>query len=488
MLDECLATDVILDFENPWYPPSPEIFLTSLAWSLFSIEGTDSNTKRRYRRNQRQSRPAASVSAKVRTDYEYSAEILSAGEVGFANQLASYGFSAVRSASSHSTQVSKDFVNATLNAVTGTTSVSSDGIAVSPLTPALAMAQTVKGMRGAQANYALMVEQMWRVTGKKDSSLAESWLGANDRLLKKNSFLRQLDLALDATPGFGPRKSKAVREVAQPWRLADENPGLLKNTPYGWFERSWTNLTSDAWVDALPPRVWTDWASTLIRTSFGLGILWQANWYHLVARSIMDGDNGLPLDRIDSLELIPWQPRSMPITLRHVKNRIDTQVSSSFRLKEQFAGWSSEFNKVSETGAWSDFAQWIRQSNDRSQVLANLRHMQGNYGKSKDAVEAVSYSLNVRKDFGVGADNFGLLRQVSRRFRVPQPPTEWLAAISSLISPTPSTTINLGQLQSELYCMGLRPPTTDLIWDLESAGLAKGSADADLGLEIQTAY
>ena len=487
-MNDFSAADVILDFENPWYPPSPEIFLTSLAWSLFSIEGVESNSKRRYRRNQRQSRPSTSVSTRAQTNYEYSAEILSSGETGFANELASQGFSAVRSASSHATQVPKDFVNATLNAVTGTTSVSSDGIAVSPLTPALAMAQNVKGMRGATANYALMVEQMWRVTGKKSQSLAESWLDANSRLLAKNNFLRQLDSALDATQGFGPRARKVVKEVAQPWPLADRNPTLLRKTPYGWFERSWNHLTSDAWVEALPPRVWTDWASTLIRTSFGLGILWQANWYHLVARSILDGDEIPPLDRLDSMELIPWQPRTMPLTLRHVKNRLDLQVSTSFRLKQQFAEWVSDFNADSESESWSEFSDWIRQSQGRQQTLANLKQMSGNYGKSKDAVEAVSYSLNVRKDFGLGADNFGLLRLVSRRFRVPQPPTEWLAAISSLVSPTPSTTINLGQLQAELHCMGLRPPTNDLILDLESAGLAKGSADADLGLEIQTAY
>ena len=487
-MDDLTATDAILHFENPWYPPSPEIFLTSLAWSLFSIEGVNSKTKRRYRRNQRQSRPATSASAQVRTNYEYSAEILASGETGFAHQLASQGFSAVRSASSNSTQVPRDFVNATLNACTGTTSISSDGVAVSPLTPALAMAKTPTGMRGATANYALMVEQLWRVTGKKDQSLAESWLDANNRLLNKNNFLRQLDLALDATPGFGPRTRKAVKEVAQPWGLAEKDPGLLRHTPYGWFERSWTHLTSDAWVEALPPRVWTDWASTLIRTSFGLGILWQAHWYHLVARSILDGNEELPLDRLDSIELIPWQPRTMPLTLRHVKNHLEMQVATSFRLKDHFEQWAAEFNGVSENGSWTDFADWIRQSEEKRKSISNLKQTKQNYGKSKDAVEAFSYALNVRKDFGLGADNFGLLRLVSRRFRVPQPPTEWLAAISSLVSPTPSSTINLGQLQSELHCMGLRPPTNDLILDLESAGLAKGSADADLGLEIQTAY
>ena len=60
--------------------------------------------------------------------------------------------------------------------------------------------------------------------------------------------------------------------------------------------------------------------------------------------------------------------------------------------------------------------------------------------------------------------------------------------MASIACGNPGGEANLRELNAQLNQVGLHPPVHDLIHLLEIAGLANGSADADEGVRIQSAY
>jgi hypothetical protein len=101
--------------------------------------------------------------------------------------------------------------------------------------------------------------------------------------------------------------------------------------------------------------------------------------------------------------------------------------------------------------------------------------------------EAVKYALLTRDASGPFADYYGLLRS-SGRFLTVQPGTEWMAVVASLAGDGPGKTSDVATLMLSLQELGLRPEAGDLIQLLEKAGLARGSADADRGVVIESAF
>ncbi|BDQ00949.1 hypothetical protein AKACHI_12850 [Aquiluna sp. KACHI24] len=485
-MNECKVRDLFPKLNRPEYPTSPEIFLTSIAWGLFDVEGVSADVRRKFRRQQRHSDQNASGEQRG-GKVEYSWERLVEPSSGFASNLRDAGFALSRGSVGEQLLISSDFVKALLSGVTGTTSIKSDSIAVSPLSPSLALLQTVKGMKGTNANFALMFEQIWQL-GLVDSedSIGESWLRASERMLDRNMHLKALDRALDSTKGFGPRVRKNSRSSqSEPWAIGQAYPELMIQSPMGWFTRSWKNLTSEQWIDALPPRVWTDWASAVLRTAFGMTYLWEAAWYHTVAENILSRESQqFNFSSMRGALLLPWAPSDLPISLRGVKGYIDKKVRTGSEISSLLSTTVKEMGLADvslEVGL-----EALRRNANFLKSLAAAKNLPTT--RHTSTVEAVTYSLNIRKEFGEGADHFGLLSLKGGRFRVPDPGTEWLAAVVSLSSRAPRESINMGNLLFELNSMGLNPPTSELVSELERAGLARGSADADIGLNIDTAF
>ncbi|XAZ32259.1 hypothetical protein AAHB34_05300 [Paenarthrobacter ureafaciens] len=101
--------------------------------------------------------------------------------------------------------------------------------------------------------------------------------------------------------------------------------------------------------------------------------------------------------------------------------------------------------------------------------------------------EAIKYALKVRESFGEFADHYGLLAQ-NHRYLTVEPRTEWVAVIASLSCPEPGGETDVGRVLLGLDELGIRPGLADLIRLLEKAGLARGSADADQGVIVQSAF
>src|SRR5690606_210126 len=97
--------------------------------------------------------------------------------------------------------------------------------------------------------------------------------------------------------------------------------------------------------------------------------------------------------------------------------------------------------------------------------------------------EAIRYALKTREHSGRFADHFGLLEQRGRWLFI-SPGAEWIVVIASLAAGGPGGVTDAKTVMTKLHQMGLRPELRDLVILLEAAGLARGSADADFGLEV----
>lgn len=475
--------DLIVPLSRPEYPSSPEIFLTSMAWRHFEVPEFDAKTKRRFRRHQRGSEGVLGVSG--RSAYQYSWDSLLDPSSGFAQNLQLEGINWSRTGSTSSEQLSSELLRAVLSGISGTTSEKSDSISVAPLVPGLALLQTVSGMKGTSANFAGIFEQFGALGGYQDGEVSSAWLRSTDQIKDSNPFLRALDNALDRTSGFGPRVSRKLPKLPEKWTVLESLRGLQNESPFGWFARSWTNLNSESWVNSLPPRVWADWASSLLRTAFGFSYLWEAHWYHRLADLVLS-ENEITVDDLGRPfeTLLPWVPAELPISLRGVKGYIDKTIRTGGEISGVF---TKKFEEIdAETLDWDEGLKALRSDKSFRRNLSDAKNLPTK--RQTSTVEAVTYSLNIRKEFGEGADYFGLLSLKSRKYRIPDPGTEWLAMMVSLASAQPGGVINMGKLVTELNSVGLNPPTGELIRKLEQAGLARGSSDSDFGMEIETAF
>lgn len=470
--------DLFPPLRRPEYPSSPEIFLTSLAWNRYGFEDLESGYRLKYMRQQKTTNKTSKGGKKV----DFSHDRLSDSTSSLRFRLASNGFSDGFRGGNES--VTRDLVDAILDGISSTSSLHSDYIAVSPMTPALAMLQNVIGMKGTDANFAGIMQDLASMGGFA-GDLSESWILATEQIMSANPHLRAIDLSIQESIGFGQRVDRSQTFASREWAVLSHFPEYARLTPFNWFARNWSNLTNEEWTRALPPRLWTDWANAIMRTGFGMAYLWEASWYHKVSTTILDSDLDFNnFERLMSSQLIPWLSSEVSISLRAVKGQLEQRVRSGSEISRVIRKFAEDTQSMDLN--LSEFLTKARASQSFLLALQNASNKPTSSHKSTS--EAIFYSLNTRREVGAGADYYGLLRYQSRRYLVPNPGTEWLAAISSLVSSSPKVKINLGQLLEELASLGLSPPLRELVSLLEQAGLARGSADSDSGMEIETAF
>ena len=114
---------------------------------------------------------------------------------------------------------------------------------------------------------------------------------------------------------------------------------------------------------------------------------------------------------------------------------------------------------------------------DKLSEQDNPRYLQNLY-------ETVIYSL-LRRDL---SDHYGLLTSRGNAIAVVSPGTEWVAVVASLSAGSPGRETHVGQVVRDLARLGLQPRLPDLVSLLEAAGLARGSADADHGVRVDSAF
>lgn len=259
---------------------------------------------------------------------------------------------------------------------------------------------------------------------------------------------------------------------------------LSGSTPFGWFYRSWNTLTEEAWVRALPPRVWIDWATAVMRMALGFSYLWEAQWYERLARLTLGGELRPDAD-LGSLvgsvhEVLPWRPRSESISIRDVVSPMKARIGRGVAVRDVLKG---RISATDATGALNELRGLAEDDHVRGELQAALATT-----STKNVWEAVRYALAARSESGAQADFYGILRNAGTRYAVVEPGTEWTALMAALAAERPNDHCTVGDVRNQLASLGLHPDLSELIGLLEVAGLARGSADADQAVEVQSPY
>ncbi|WP_413248747.1 hypothetical protein [Sinomonas flava] len=364
----------------------------------------------------------------------------------------------------------------------------------SPLTPALALLQDPRGVlvKAGPPDFADILESMFAVGASDDGqdSVTARWMSAADRRLEVDPILRGIDASIDVAVLHSAYERRddllgLGHEEARVWA------GQFSGTPYSWFNRAWAKLTSDAWVDALPARVWVDWATTVLRLTMGLGFLWEASWYENLARAVIDRAVPSTFRELASGvdEPLPWRSRRAAIGTRDVASHIKHRISRGEKARNNLIEWIDEYEKDGHDLSRMTATEFLRRVADEARPREVLsRGMNSSVVAGKTVHETVKYGLQARQSSGEFADYYGILRSHGRRWVLVDPGTEWISVVASLTCPGPSESCTVGDVLTDLTALGMRPEIRDLVELLERAGLARGSADADNAVVVESAF
>lgn len=469
-----MMESVYLDLARPQYVSVPEGFLTALATKAFDVDyGVDHEDKQvlavAYQSNSaqanritpalvfHQTRPAGSGISK------FGEELVTAGIESDADQL---GLS-----------------RAVAAAIAGVRAKDGKVRAAIPLTPALALAQNPRGLAGTRNPPDLggILERFFLMgapsAAEGQPTAADHWVDAAERRRSVDRIIHAVDAAAAGT-FFAATPTRITCDPLM--GTSDQFAG----TPFSWFHRVWVKLCSPAWVDALPARVWVDWANTVLRLAYGLGYLWEVAWYERVARSVVGGGTEGADDLLRSIgPLLPWKDQTSGISVRDVSSSTKWRVMRSNSVRDPIREWAKT------NGSFPSAVEQLSAMREDEDFRAHLTDaLSAPPGSNENLWEAINYALLTREGTGPDADHYGFLRKHGRRFSVPDPGVEWIAAVASLSCPGPGTSTDVGQMIKDLRELGLRPELGDLVIRLEQAGVARGSADADQAVAIAAAF
>lgn len=448
---------LLLPLNRPQYVPSSETLISALAWEVLrSDEGYSGSSGRRYLATA--SKDGDTTAGQTRPS---DGDLL----IGFAQALHKGGLAGEEG---HHVLVAEGV----LNSIAGVRPTKAKSQAASPMTPGLALLQDTVGMTGLKnpVNYASILETMFLLgsaDGGKGPSMAQRWLRAAYRRKESDPLLQIIDDAfIDA---YGSHSEK--NQTLPPEDLA----GLLPNSPFGWLHDAWVKLTSNDWVDALPPRVWVDWATTVLRMGMAFGFLWEAERYRMMVQ-LAAGGAGDPTHPLpEPVELLPWPASYLPVSTRSIRPAMRRRIDEGGQLRILLAEEIN--NRQDGSGVWVKSEEFLRRAEEAVNDPSRPSTL-------KNVYETVFYSL-VRRD---ASDHYGLLVRRGPNYTLVQPGTEWAAMIAGLSADGPGKSTYVGRIMGELARLGLRPPLPELVKLLEAAGLARGSADADHGVRVDTPY
>lgn len=382
---------------------------------------------------------------------------------------------------------SLEVAEAVLNSILGIKVERSQIHPASPLSPSVAMLQNTRGLlrKGNPADIAQILEGMYQMGSARDvaergSSAAGRWHQASVRRLEIDPLLRAIDSALDSAVLRG----KEDRSVASDSR-AIHLSGQFDQSPFGWFAESWDRLTEPVWVDALPARVWVDWATTILRLAYGFGFLWEASWYVALARDVQSPTPSTWLELQSQVgDVIPWVSSRAGTTARDVAPRLIGRIHQGERVRRLLARYGDNLSPMAD---FDEYISVIRADQSRRDELRDAVNSSDRESSGNNLWEATKYALLARGTSDSNPDYYGVLHANGRYLTV-SPGTEWVAVVASLTCVVPGGSTDVGRVLDSLGRLGMRPELSDLIALLERAGLARGSADADRGVQVESAF
>lgn len=476
---------MILPLPRPQYLPMPEAFISALAWKLFSVESVENSSNVTSDVPMARDPKGKPIGLMYRSEGSASRVISVKPTLPVDARLASFE-TAIRASGLRIEGPSSRLSGAILNSVDGVRIEKSGSQPASPITPAFALLQNLRGVLGVKGppDMAQILETMFALgSGESSESMpvARMWLEAANHRMKIDPLLSALDAAVDASVLGAPRVAPAHIDVRSDM-LSSEFAG----TPFEWFASAWRRLTSDEWVEALPARVWVDWATAVLRVATGLGFLWEVAWYETLAQHVLQDSDADWVDvRKRVVQVLPWRSsRSGSIAL-DVAPLLVGRVHRGDRIRTRITAW-----KKAHDVAGLSFKEIVTEMRADVELMDDLTGEMGSRtqtGSGKNLWEAVKYALRTRESTSARADYYGLL-QSNGRYLTVSPGTEWIAVVASLSCGSPGTSTHVGQVLADLQKLGMRPELGDLIALLERAGMARGSADADQGVIVESAY
>ncbi|MCC3302158.1 hypothetical protein [Arthrobacter sp. zg-Y895] len=454
----------------------PEALISALAWKAFDVDLGGEPTGLVYRMDpEKQEKQPKTFT-------------LRATEPVTHEGLAEFG-EALKESGVRSQVAPEVLARAVLNSVVGVRAEKSGKQPATPITPGLALLQNMRGLQGSKnpPDLARIMETMYLLGGgaEQDTSggMTTRWVGAATARMEMDSLLRALDEAVNGSLLGKPREEVSPKKPGAPFAGS-----ILAGTPYSWLARSWDTLTSRTWVEALPARVWVDWATTVLRLGLGMGFLWEAAWYETIARKLLKGESpALEEELFDWLtpqvgEILPWKSSRSTTSVRDVAPVLSWRIHRGDRIRRIL------FEELEDYPDGETYAQAWERLLSNPELRSELTAALGSKEKgANNAWEAVKYALLTRDATGPSADYYGLLRSNGRYMTV-EPGTEWVAVVASLACGAPGHQSNVGAVMDSLAELGMQPELSDLVALLERAGLARGSADADQAVIVQSAF
>ena len=463
------ASNMVLKINRPQYVSIPEGFVSALAWQCFDVENVE-NSSVSVGRIYRKVKQSTSKTVRV---------IETTPERG---KLSEFGIALARHGVTAEDVDSQVLAQAVANSVSGIQSEKGTIQASSPVTSAFALMQDMRGIQGNRNPPDLggILDAMYKYglppNAERQPSASALWLRSAQQRCAQDPLLAAMDGAIRELT-FNETLIPVEQDLVQ--SSAD-----FSDTPFSWFQESWSRLTSEEWVSALPARVWADWAATVLRLAFAMGFLWEATWYVKLAKSVVAGELRSWDESIKSVgEILPWRSMKSSTSVRDIAAHLSWVVHHGAVVRDQLASWDKrgDFKDLS-------FEDAMDLMHSGGEYREALKHALSNTQKNTSNIqEAIRYTLKTRDRVGETADYYGLLR-ASGRFLTVDPGTEWITVVASLTCNRPGTEANVGDLMKNLQLLGLHPELADVVDLLERAGLARGSADADQGVRIQSAF
>ena len=369
-----------------------------------------------------------------------------------------------------------------------------------PIVASAAFLQDTRGAKGKKnpANYAQIIERFYCLGSsaavQKDAS-AQAWYA----VLSAGERIHVLKVLESLAKQMGPTREKG-NVVESPSLIPPGHSDLWSsprwihdlNTPFHWFHRSWNNFCKLSWRNALPRRRWADWATCLLRTALGMCYLWEARFYRELARSLATGAEAEALPLGGHSELLNWIGHDAKVSVRDVSTRIRQDIAIADKARKEVNQLlPSEDDRRREilNMTYTELVAFLRaevSKADQNPFSAMLTEEVK--GEAPNTRETVVYSLQCRSETGADADYYSLLARRSRRYLVVEPGPEWIVVIASMAAGEPGIPTTLGGVNKELKSLGLNPPREVLVGELERAGMARSSHDADEAIEVVPAF
>lgn len=393
----------------------------------------------------------------------------------------------IKTSTSGSTADSWLLGRAISNNVLGTKSLRSKSQAAAPLTPALALLQDFPGLlnKTGPADIAKIIEQIYSLGAPHNyqgkSASTRLWEAYQARL-KIDPLLGAIDSSVQSSILSTSVERRTERELPENCDLRD----YLKNTPFSWFFTNWNEITDPAWAELIPSRVWVDWATAVIRLGIGMSYLWEAAWLNTLAQIILQQQ---PIDDIEGEikrrmpSILPWEASELAPGMRNVSSILRKRVKSAHAIRDVLKNYDLE--ELNSEIFPQIMSLYSKNANFKKDLV---EAMNPNEKIGKNTWEAISYTLTSRESLDGFVDYYGLLRRRGTTVLEPNPGVEWMAVISSLVCGRNRYTCSAGDVLDSLQILGARPKLRDLINYLEAAGLARGSADADKGVQVERAF